>query len=206
MKLKYYLRGIGIGIIVTAIILSIVGGVNNSSKEAKMTNAQILERAKELGMVTKDEYDIVKKDLDTAKSNINDLKAELSITDNDDEKQSEDKSTDSEEEKTDDKSTEDSQSEVKDSKPDDEEKAKSSDKAKLTDPTQMAKDISFTISAGMGSEAVAKVLEEKGIIVSATEFNKYLVESGNANYLQIGEFKADEGESYESIISKITKK
>lgn len=70
----------------------------------------------------------------------------------------------------------------------------------------MAKDISFTISSGMGSEDVAKVLEQKGIIVSASEFNKYLVESGNANYLQVGEFKADEGESYDSIISKITKR
>lgn len=79
MKLKYYLRGIGIGIIVTAIILSIVNGVSNSSN--KMTNPQIVEKAKELGMVTKDEYDIVKQDLNTAKSDIDDLKAELSKAD-----------------------------------------------------------------------------------------------------------------------------
>lgn len=204
MKLKYYLRGIGIGIIVTAIILSIVNGVSNSSN--KMTNPQIVEKAKELGMVTKDEYDIVKQDLNTAKSDIDDLKAELSKADTKEKKESDDGSNDSEETRADDKSTDESKAEKTDNKSSDEEKTNSSDKAKLTDPSQMAKDISFTISSGMGSEDVAKVLEQKGIIVSASEFNKYLVESGNANYLQIGEFKADEGESYDSIISKITKR
>lgn len=204
MKLKYYLRGIGIGIIVTAIILSIVNGVSNSSN--KMTNPQIVERAKELGMVTKDEYDIVKQDLNTAKSDIDDLKAELTKADTKEKKESDDGSNDSEETQADAKSTDESKSEKTDNKSSDEEKTNSSDKAKLTDPSQMAKDISFTISSGMGSEDVAKVLEQKGIIVSASEFNKYLVESGNANYLQIGEFKADEGESYDSIISKITKR
>lgn len=204
MKLKYYLRGIGIGIIVTAIILSIVNGVSNSSN--KMTNPQIVEKAKELGMVTKDEYDIVKQDLNTAKSDIDDLKAELSKADTKEKKESDDGSNDSEETQADDKSTDESKAEKTDNKSSDEEKTNSSDKAKLTDPSQMAKDISFTISSGMGSEDVAKVLEKKGIIVSASEFNKYLVESGNANYLQIGEFKADEGESYDSIISKITKR
>lgn len=204
MKLKYYLRGIGIGIIVTAIILSIVNGVSNSSN--KMTNPQIVEKAKELGMVTKDEYDIVKQDLNTAKGDIDDLKAELSKADTKENKESDDGSNDSEETQADAKSTDESKTDQTDSKSSDEEKAKSSDKAKLTDPSQMAKDISFTISSGMGSEDVAKVLEQKGIIVSASEFNKYLVESGNANYLQIGEFKADEGESYDSIISKITKR
>lgn len=204
MKLKYYLRGIGIGIIVTAIILSIVNGVSNSSN--KMTNPQIVEKAKELGMVTKDEYDIVKQDLNTAKSDIDDLKAELSKADTKEKKESDDGSNDSEETQADAKSTDESKAEKTDNKSSDEEKTNSSDKAKLTDPSQMAKDISFTISSGMGSEDVAKVLEQKGIIVSASEFNKYLVESGNANYLQVGEFKADEGESYDSIISKIIKR
>lgn len=204
MKLKYYLRGIGIGIIVTAIILSIVNGVSNSSN--KMTNPQIVEKAKELGMVTKDEYDIVKQDLNTAKGDIDDLKAELKKADTKENKESNDGSNGSEETQADAKSTDESKSEKTDNKSSDEEKTNSSDKAKLTDPSQMAKDISFTISSGMGSEDVAKVLEQKGIIVSASEFNKYLVESGNANYLQIGEFKADEGESYDSIISKITKR
>ena len=45
MKLKYYLRGLGIGIVVTAIIMSI------TNKPQELTDAQIKMRALELGMV-----------------------------------------------------------------------------------------------------------------------------------------------------------
>lgn len=48
MKLKYYLRGLGIGIAVTALILGLTPG---KSEGASMTDAQIIARAKELGMV-----------------------------------------------------------------------------------------------------------------------------------------------------------
>ena len=47
MKLKYYLRGLGIGIIVTTIILMISFAMHNK----EMTDSQIIERAEELGMV-----------------------------------------------------------------------------------------------------------------------------------------------------------
>lgn len=46
LKLKYYLRGLGLGIVVTATILSIL-----SSKEDKMTDEEIIARAEELGMI-----------------------------------------------------------------------------------------------------------------------------------------------------------
>lgn len=48
MKLKYYLRGLGIGIAVTALILGLAPG---KAGDASMTDAQIIARAKELGMV-----------------------------------------------------------------------------------------------------------------------------------------------------------
>ena len=47
MKLKYYLRGLGIGIIITAIIMSF------TRQPEKLTDAQIKLRAHELGMVEK---------------------------------------------------------------------------------------------------------------------------------------------------------
>lgn len=46
MELKYYLRGLGLGIIVTAIIM----GVAASGKQ-KMTDEEIITRAKQLGMI-----------------------------------------------------------------------------------------------------------------------------------------------------------
>ena len=49
MKLRYYMRGLGIGIIVTAIVLSI----SLRDKGKPMTDEQVVERAKELGMEEK---------------------------------------------------------------------------------------------------------------------------------------------------------
>ena len=46
MKLKYYLRGIGIGVILTAIIMGFALG----GRKATMSDAQVIQRAKELGM------------------------------------------------------------------------------------------------------------------------------------------------------------
>ncbi len=48
MNLKYYLKGLGLGLIVTALVL----GIHHArTKDAVMTDAQIRERAAELGMV-----------------------------------------------------------------------------------------------------------------------------------------------------------
>ncbi|MGN0365260.1 MAG: hypothetical protein ACI4E5_04880 [Suilimivivens sp.] len=48
MKLKYYLRGLGIGIMVTAVILSVAFG----SRKETLSDREIMERATELGMVS----------------------------------------------------------------------------------------------------------------------------------------------------------
>ena len=46
MKLKYYLRGLGLGMIVTALILTIAGGGDGS-----LSDEEIKRRAAKLGMV-----------------------------------------------------------------------------------------------------------------------------------------------------------
>lgn len=46
MNLKYYLRGLGLGIVVTALILTIAG-----PRKTTMSDAQVKARAKELGMI-----------------------------------------------------------------------------------------------------------------------------------------------------------
>lgn len=46
MNLKYYLRGLGIGVIVTALIM----GIASSGKKETLSDSEIIERAKALGM------------------------------------------------------------------------------------------------------------------------------------------------------------
>ena len=47
MNLKYYLRGLGIGILVTAAIM----GLSSGGKNQELGNEEIIKRAKELGMI-----------------------------------------------------------------------------------------------------------------------------------------------------------
>lgn len=49
MKLRYYMRGLGIGILVTAVLMS----VTIHGKTEKLTDEEIIERARELGMEEK---------------------------------------------------------------------------------------------------------------------------------------------------------
>ena len=51
MKLKYYLRGLGIGIIITTIVLMIA----YSGRNTELTDEEIVARAKNLGMVMKED-------------------------------------------------------------------------------------------------------------------------------------------------------
>ena len=52
MKLKYYLRGLGIGVICTAIIMGIALSGN---KKETLSDIEIIERARLLGMVMPEE-------------------------------------------------------------------------------------------------------------------------------------------------------
>lgn len=51
MKLKYYLRGLGVGIVITAIILTIT----SSPKTEKLSDEEIIRRAEQLGMVMEED-------------------------------------------------------------------------------------------------------------------------------------------------------
>ena len=52
MKLKYYLRGLGIGMAVTALILGISFSGRQGQEAQTLTDEQIRERASELGWWT----------------------------------------------------------------------------------------------------------------------------------------------------------
>ena len=47
MNLKYYLRGLGLGIVMTAIIM----GIASPAKKETLTDKEIIGKAKELGMI-----------------------------------------------------------------------------------------------------------------------------------------------------------
>lgn len=197
MKLKYYLRGLGIGIVITGIIMSIASATQRDT----LTNVDIITKAQELGMVTQDDYDLVKKDLEDAKTNIDDLQSQLNNTETVQSEQQNIKEENAEKPQTD--------QSLQDTTTDDVDTTDSNSNNTTTQETNIEDSVSetttvnFSIVPGMGSESLANLLEQKGAIDSASDFNDYIVNSGNENNLQIGDFQVIAGESYDTIMSKI---
>ena len=55
----------------------------------------------------------------------------------------------------------------------------------------------------MTSESVAQLLEDAGLVKSATEYNTWLIQKGYDSKLHIGEFEIKSGASNEEIAKTI---
>lgn len=179
MKLKYYLRGLGIGILVTAAILTIVYHTKGS-----MSDSQIKKRAAQLGMVMASTED------DTLFAQT--TQADTTI---------EETGTISVEETTTVVETTEAVTEAPTEKPT--EKPTEAPTEKPTEPA--AAEAVLTISPGMYSESVSAELARLGIITNQKEFNSYLVNNGYAERIQTGDFKVKADMSYDEIARIITR-
>lgn len=190
--MKKYLRGLGVGIVVTAFILSITG----ANKNEKLTDIQIIQKAQELGMVTEDEYNSVNSELSDVKANINDLKSKLENVD---------ESQNTQENSSDAQADQNTETAIEDTSNTTESTSNNvtTQETNIDGSVSETTTVNFDIIPGMGSESVAKLLEQKGIIDSASEFNNYIVDTGNANNLQVGEYNVTTGDSYDTILDKL---
>lgn len=175
MKLKYYLRGLGIGILVTAAILTIVYHTKGS-----MSDSQIMKRAAQLGMV------MASTEEDTLFAQT--TQADTTI---------EETGTISVEETTTVVETTEAVTEAPT------EKTTEAPTKAPTEPA--AAEAVLTISPGMYSESVSAELVRLGIITNQKEFNSYLVNNGYAERIQTGDFKIKADMSYDEIARIITK-
>ncbi len=172
MKFKYYLRGIGIGILATTVIFMIAiaarGGI--------MTDEKAIARAQQLGYTLETE---ASGDATTDTSDGMTLK-EYSEASNTEE------TTDStEEEKTED---------TTDASDTEEETTNAAD-----EPTE----ITITISSEDDSSAVAKRLQQNGIIEDASDFDQYLVKYGYDRILQPGDYTVSSDMDYAQLAAAL---
>lgn len=222
MKRKYYLRGIGIGIIFTAVIMSI--GYNTSYKN-KISDKEIIVRAKELGMVEGNSSNLDNL-LSTTPSP---TPAKEAGTDNLEPGGTTETSTEpepsTEPETTKDadtteeagptntpETTKDTESgkDVKQTPTqevdkEDTEPIISSDK---TDDTQNnsveeEKKVMIEITEGMSSETVAKLLKSNGIIEDSDAFNQYLIINKYTKRIRVGTYEIEPYLSYQMIADMI---
>ena len=217
MRMRYYLRGLGIGIVVTALLM----GFTKGGQKETLTDAEIVERAKSLGMV---ESSVLSADLGNKEEiSVNDI----SEVDQQEAQQTQPEAktdnltqTDSEKETENNSSTQiDSEKEIEKDNPakTDLENNTENDKTKKTKPDaetvksdqadSAEKRYVVSIYSGDGSRTVANRLEEMGVIEDAAEFDRYLCQNGYDKRLTTGNHEikagADEKEIAEALVKRV---
>lgn len=197
MKFKYYLRGCGIGILFTAIILMI----SFRSDKNQMTDSQVMERAPELGMITPEAT--VPETEDTQLAEPTNTEPIAMNTENDKNKDTESvqdtESKDTEElEVVPDFDTEEKNT---DSKKD---ASKKDDKSSDSKKTQKEEKIVLEIKRGDVCRTISENLAAIGMVEDAEKFRKYMQKNGYDHQINVGSFELKKGMSYEEIAKTIT--
>lgn len=212
MKLKYYMRGLGIGILITTIVLSFGG------KKENLSDKEIMARARELGMVMKEETDdnqleeVLEKSLDKENTESDDVKEENDTVDI--EGPSEDETVTDALEPSEGENVVDASepsegepvadtSEPSEGEPvvDVSESSEEETDIDVSEPSE--NDITFTIARGMSSRQVSELLAEKGLIDDAVDFDNYIKRQGKAGVIKIGVYTLPEKSDYQVILSAI---
>lgn len=198
MKLKYYLRGLGTGIAVTALIIGISAIV---SPKKIMTDEEVITRAKELGMVER----TVLSELE-AESEGKEEEPEAPPK-KEGEMKTEEESPETEELKSDGEETEEpilEEPEIEVETNDGEERiVPESQTAEFGMPDE-AGIVQFSIIRGDSSDSVSRRLEEAGLVDSAVEYDRYLCRNGYDKRIQTGNYDIPANATQEEIAIIIT--
>lgn len=195
MKLKYYLRGLGIGVICTAIIMGIALSGN---KKETLTDAEIIERARLLGMIMEEDSD--KNDTEqnnTEKDKPSEQDSDKQEAENQ-KSQSNDKASEEKKEQNGSSDKKESTDESKTEKPD----AASDEK----EDAGNGKIIEIEIKQGEFSDVISQKLFQAGLIPDAEKFNAYMTQKGVDASLRVGVHQIPVGATVDEIIEILQEK
>lgn len=188
MKLKYYLRGLGVGIICTAIIMGIA--LSGKEKE-KLTDAEIIERARLLGMVMEEKQAEIPEDTDDEEDGALDG--------------AEDENTDGTESGALDEAGENTAQ--NDTVPQEQNGIQTLPEVSEQQPVATEPEIkNIEVQPGEYSDVVSQKLFDAGLIPDAAAFNKYLTDSGQDQNIMVGTHQIPMGASQEEIIKILSEK
>lgn len=203
--LKYYLRGLGIGIVVTTLILTVVFNL-----KGKLSDSEIKERAAKLGMImpesTEDSiFDKTTSDKENQTPDKTTADKHSSDRETTPEPTTEEQTPEpTAEEQTPEPTDEEQTTEPTTPEPTTEEQTPEPTTEELP-PVPVVNSVSIEIRSGMYSEAVSRLLFESGIIPNAAEFNLYLENNGYAERIATGSFTVSSDMSYEQLARIITR-
>lgn len=199
MKLKYYLRGMGIGIMITTLILIIAFSIHKNDtvqqeepkQEAASKTVAEAQNSTQIPMDTETETEPA-----TEQNN-----AEQTDTQKTTEKQKENEtsvvSASTEEKASEEKTTEQKTSETKSS----EEKI-----SEKNTPAAATEKVRFEVGGGEYSDVICRRLLQAGLIDDADAFNKFLIQKDYDNLILPGVYDIPKGATYEEIAALLTTK
>ncbi|MDF2868921.1 MAG: hypothetical protein K0R05_496 [Anaerocolumna sp.] len=216
MNLKYYVRGIGVGILFSAVVMSVAF---HGSSPNGLSDEQIIARAKELGMVESNAVNALDDLLTTPTPT--EIPQENGTEESDEAEEvpvTEDKKDDadqlpeaSDESTTDDKNGVDDTVEEKGNQTGetstdntasrDNETSKNDSATVDENPEDTLKEI--VITEGMSSEKVTRILKENGVIEDAGAFNQYLIINNYSRRIRVGTYQIKPYATYKDITDMI---
>lgn len=205
MKLKYYLRGLGIGILITTVILSLAGiGRKN------MTDEEVVKRAKELGMV---ESTLLSDLPDQTKAEeVRPTEPETSL-----QPETSEQENSAEPEAGPGPETSEPETLEPEVSPEPEETASTPETPVAPDETPVSPEdgntdtpagetVTLVIGRGESSTTVSKNLKKAGIVEDAAAFDRFLCNNGYDKKIITGTYEIPYGASEEEIAKIITRK
>ena len=205
------MRGIGVGVFVTALIL-IIARINTP---ADISDAEIISRAHELGMIESDSMSLTESAGNTDVSGQDEgasqeLYPVLVSTGNNDTDQDTDPSGEDETQSDPDVQSNPEVTPEPDVQPEPdvtpEPDVQPEPEVTPEPDTQNGQSDYYILSVerGNSSNVVAEKLQRLGAIDDAKAFDRYLVDNGYANRISVGTFQIPANSSYEWIAKKIT--
>lgn len=221
MKLKYYLRGLGIGMAVTALILGISFSGRQGQEAQTLTDEQIRERASELGMVDSSELTLAA--LQNSAQPQTTMEPEVTEKPKltaDPETTTEPEATAEPETTTEPKATTEPETMTDPeatAEPETMTEPETTAEPKMTTEPEATKEpelttapeqsqTTITIKKGSDSGSVSRMFYEAGLVENAKAFDNYLCNNGYSRSINPGIYEIAPGTSEEEIAKIITGK
>ena len=191
MKLKYYLRGLAVGILVTTIILAI----SFSQTKKELSDQEVINRAKQLGMVMADSGKIedYREDTQTETGQSEQGETEENVTGD-----TQDGAEDNEGVTGDNGTvTGDNEGGIGDNEGGTADNGTGTEDAGSDTEGKM---VTFVISKGQFGRQISESLKKEGLVDDAEAFMKYLGETGKSEGILPGTYEIPMGSTYEEIV------
>lgn len=221
MRLKYFLRGVGIGILVTTIILTAT-----HASERRMSDSEVIDRAIELGMSFSASHSGQQSGTEEASTDESSTGQETSGDDVMDDLQHDGETETEMGSQSPSETVSESTSDGEASPGKESEAVTGMTTQAITETIETTTELTtennnagsaagvmnnevtctINITKGMSSRTVCDMLKHNGIIEDAADFDRYLIKTGYDDKIRVGEVEVNSGMTYEELTASLYKK